>query len=189
MFSWRGRSLVTRLGLTVAIAALAAPAANAKVIAGYSDVPSHLRGKPVFIAGYSDVPSQFRGKAAFVPGVTDFPSRLVGEPRSEFIPGVTDVPSRIVGAQNVAKGEYGMPRAMPSDYATAGVALDGETARATGRGQRPLAPRGGNAVVASSDRFDWADAGIGAGVGGAVLLLAAAAALAARQQRERLVQA
>jgi hypothetical protein len=186
MSNRRGRLLVKRLGLAVAVAALAAPAANAKIIPGYSDVPSHLRGKPVFIAGYSDVPSQLRGKAAFVPGVTDFPSRLVGEPRSEFIPGVTDVPSRIVGVQNVQKGEYGMPRAMPSDYANAGVAV-GETARATGRGMRPLPPQG--SVARSSERFDWADAGVGAGVGGAVLLLAAAAALAARQQRTKLAHA
>jgi hypothetical protein len=166
MFTWRRRLLVKRLGLAFAIAALAAPAANAKIIPGYSDVPSHLRGKAAFIPGYSDVPSHLRGKTT----------------SAEFIPGVTDFPSRLVGGAKVAKGEYGMPRAMPSDYAAAGVPVVDETARATGRGMRPLAPHGYRAGV-GSQTIDWADAGVGAGVGGAVLLLAGAAALAARRQR------
>jgi hypothetical protein len=70
----------------------------------------------------------------FQPGVTDFPSITAtvesgapGAPGS-FQPGVTDFPSAAAGEAVDA----GMPRAMPADYAAAGVDADGIVSHAPG---------------------------------------------------------
>jgi hypothetical protein len=62
-------------------------------------------------------------------------------------------------AAQLERGDYGMPRAMPVDY------------------QLALATAGG-------DGFDWADAGIGAGVAFGLVVLALAAAVTLRGGRK-----
>jgi hypothetical protein len=62
---------------------------------------------------------------------------------------------------DIKAGDYGMPRAMPADYAVA-------------RGnEQPL--------TVSTPSFNWSDAGIGAGLAFAAILLAGAGALSVRQ--------
>ena len=102
------------------------------------------------------------------------------------------------GATNaVQAGEYGMPTAMPSDYAanrgdrielarlqdrgtdTSLRGLDGiENVRVEPRGlDKPVL------VVSDGSSFDWGDAGIGAGLAFAAILLGGAAALGVRQSQ------
>jgi hypothetical protein len=83
-------------------------------------------------------------------------------------------------------GEYGMPRAMPSDYAAhfAAQIEPGDYGM-----PRPLPADYELAFrTTGGDTFDWADAGIGAGAAFGLVLLAAAAALTLRGWR-RLEQA
>ena len=112
----------------------------------------------------------------FTPGVTDFPSRLAnGETSAKaFIPGVTDVPNALASAtsalsKRIISSDGAMPRAMPSDYITAGVELP------TARVPAGIAP-----VVA--DRFDWLDAGVGAAIAAGALVLIAGAGFATRSR-------
>ena len=78
-------------------------------------------------------------------------------------------------------GEYGMPRAMPSDYAAyfATQIEPGDYGM-----PRPL-PADYEPVgsPSSGSEFDWADAGIGAGAAIGLVLLALAAALTLRGGR------
>lgn len=89
-------------------------------------------------------------------------------------------------------GEYGAPRAMPSDYAghlgqlPRAMPADYGTLVEPGQYGMPRAlpadhePVGG---TAGGSGFDWADAGIGAGAAFGLVLLAAAAALTVRGRR------
>jgi hypothetical protein len=102
-----------------------------------------------------------------------------------FIAGVTDFPSK----SQVKAGDYGMPRAMPSDYALQrGDAI--EIARLHERNTvRPgdlienvrLQPRTVSTPQAVSTGFDWGDAGIGAGILLGFVLVGGAAFYATRQ--------
>jgi hypothetical protein len=102
-----------------------------------------------------------------------------------FIAGVTDFPSK----SQVKAGDYGMPRAMPSDYALQrGDAI--EIARLHERNTvRPgdlienvrLQPRTVSTPQAVSTGFDWGDAGIGAGILLGLVLVGGAAFYATRQ--------
>jgi hypothetical protein len=138
--------LVKRIALGLAIAAFAAPVAQAKV-----DEGSSVQGN---------------GYQAFV---SDFPS----------------------STQSVNASDYGMPRALPSDYALASrdVRADppGQTVNNIGRDLRADPPGqtvsdigniGEPQAVAAS--FDWKDAGIGAGLAIGLVLLGWGAALATR---------
>jgi hypothetical protein len=135
-----------------------------------------------------------------------------GATKAEYIPFVTDFPrgNTAPHGETIQAGEYGMPRAMPTDYAAnrgdrielarlndrggSDVrGLDGvENVRVEPRGDvRGLdgvenvrvEPRGLDKPVLVSDTrsFDWGDAGIGAGLAFAAILLAGAAALSVRQ--------
>ena len=74
------------------------------------------------------------------------------------------------GTQAVTAGEFGMPRAMPSDYVLRRDPV--ELVRSQHRST-------GNDIVAAS--FDWKDAGIGAGLALGLVLLGWGAALAMRR--------
>jgi hypothetical protein len=98
------------------------------------------------------------------------------------------------GATNaVQAGEYGMPTAMPSDYAAnRGDRIElarlqdrtGSDLRAGDRVENVrVEPRGLDkpVLVVNDSSFNWSDAGIGAGLAFAAILLAGAAALGVRQ--------
>ena len=132
--------LVKRIALSLAIAAFAAPVAQARMDEG-SSVPSN-------------------GYQAFM---TDFPS-----------------------STQVNASDYGMPRALPADYALAsGDQIEVVRAQPNGTSIDKVEfvrtqPRsiGDPQVVAAG--FDWKDAGIGAGLILALLALGGGAALATR---------
>jgi hypothetical protein len=102
-----------------------------------------------------------------------------------FVAGVSDFPSKV----QVKAGDYGMPRAMPSDYALQrGDSI--EIARLHERNTvRPgdlienvrLQPRTVSTPQAVSAGFDWGDAGIGAGILLGLVLVGGAAFYATRQ--------
>jgi hypothetical protein len=119
-----------------------------------------------------------------------------GATKAEYIPFVTDFPrtNTVSHGETIQSGEYGMPTAMPSDYAANRVdrielarlqnrtsndvrGLDGvENVRVEPRGlDKPVL------VVSDGSSIDWGDAGIGAGLAFAAILLAGAAALGVRQ--------
>jgi hypothetical protein len=89
-----------------------------------------------------------------------------------FVPFVTDFP-RYESTSNVNAGDYGMPRAMPNDYA-----LQRGDAIEVARTHERIAVRDGDLIenvrleprsvstpqLVSSPGFDWSDAGIGAGL-------------------------
>ena len=130
---------IKRIALGFAIAAIAAPVAQAKIDEGSS--------------------VQANGYQAFV---TDFPSSQVNA------------------------SDYGMPRAMPVDYAVnRGDQIEVVRALPSGSPSDKIEfvrtqPRsiGGPQVVAAG--FDWKDAGIGAGLALTLVLLGVGAALASR---------
>jgi hypothetical protein len=102
-----------------------------------------------------------------------------------FVAGVTDFPSK----SQLKTGDYGMPRAMPSDYALQrGDSI--EIARLHERNTvRPgdlienvrLQPRTVSTPQVASTGFDWGDAGIGAGILLGLVLVGGAAFYATRQ--------
>jgi hypothetical protein len=119
-----------------------------------------------------------------------------GATKAEFIPFVTDFPRANTAAhgETLQGGEYGMPTAMPSDYAAnRGDRIElarlnervGSDLRASDRVENVrVEPRGLDKpvlVVSDNGSLDWGDAGIGAGLAFAAILLAGAAALSVRQ--------
>jgi hypothetical protein len=97
-----------------------------------------------------------------------------------YVPFVTDFPKYEL-QQSVKAGDYGMPRAMPNDYALLrGDAI--EVARTHPRSvvsadieNVRLQPRTTSTPEVVSAGFDWGDAGIGAGVVFGLLLIGGAA--------------
>jgi hypothetical protein len=169
--------LVKRIALGLAVAAVAAPVAQAKVDEGSS--------------------IQANGYQAFV---TDFPSAQVnasdyGMPRAmpvdyavnrgDQIELVRVEQPRSTG-DNFVAADYGMPRAMPNDYAFASgdqIEVVRAQPKATSSDNIEFVrtqPRSisGPQVVAAG--FDWKDAGIGAGLAIGLVLLGWGAALATR---------
>jgi hypothetical protein len=131
--------LIKRIALGLAIAAVAAPVAQAKVDEGSS--------------------VQANGYQAFV---TDFPSSQVNA------------------------SDYGMPRAMPVDYAVnRGDQIEVVRALPSSSPSDKIEfvrtqPRSIGEPQVVSAGFDWKDAGIGAGLALALVLLGGGAALASR---------
>jgi hypothetical protein len=130
---------IKRIALGLAIAAVAAPVAQAKVDEGSS--------------------VQANGYQSFV---TDFPSSQVNA------------------------SAYGMPRAMPVDYAVnRGDQIEVVRALPSGSPSDKIEfvrtqPRSIGEPQVVSAGFDWKDAGIGAGLALALVLLGGGAALASR---------
>lgn len=134
--------IIKRIALGLAVAAVAAPAAQAQL-----DEGSSLKGE------------------SYQAFVTDFPSLKT----------------------SVKVGEYGMPRAMPSDYAaTRGDQI--EVIRSQPRNVSSdriefvrTQPRSvGQPQLVAAPGFDWGDAGVGAGIALALVLLAGGATVATR---------
>ena len=154
---WKARALVA----TCALVCAAPIAAAGDFTPGVTDFPSRLTGSET-------------STERFVPGVTDFPSYVADDRVAErFVAGVTDVPNAFASAgstpsKQIVSNEYGMPRAMPSDYAAAGVELP--------------TPRVPATMTPAVDRFDWRDAGVGAAIAAGALALAAGAALIGRNR-------
>ena len=118
-----------------------------------------------------------------------------GATKAEYIPFVTDFGGGNTASQGngVESGQYGLPTAMPSDYA-ANRSDRIELARLNERVSTDLRasdrvenvrvePRGLDkpVLVVSDTSINWGDAGIGAGLAFAAILLAGAAALGVRQ--------
>jgi hypothetical protein len=108
---------------------------------------------------------------------------------NKYVPFVTDFPS-VQSTVKVNAADYGMPRAMPSDYAVQrGDSI--EVARTHPRNEvragdlienARLAPRSvSTPQLVSSPGFDWSDAGIGAGLALALVLVGGAAYIGTRQ--------
>jgi hypothetical protein len=105
--------------------------------------------------------------------------------KSDFVAGVTDFPSYAT----LKAGDYGMPRAMPSDYALQrGDSI--EVARLNPRSTlrtndliekvRVAPSEVSTPQIVASPGFDWSDAGIGAGLALGLVLLGAGAVRATR---------
>ncbi len=176
---------IKRIALGLAIAAVAAPVAQAKV------------DESSIVQAHTYQPVQAQGYQAFA---TDFPSSQVNASNEAVKPipyrwpssgdalkgiayrqFVTDFPSSQVNAS-----EYGMPRAMPVDYAVnRGDQIEVVRALPSGSPSDKIEfvrtqPRSIGEPQVVSAGFDWKDAGIGAGLALALVLLGAGAALASR---------
>ena len=121
-------------------------------------------------------------------GINGQPNSTAEISGNAYVPFVTDFPK--VSSVNVKAGDYGMPRAMPNDYALqSGSAI--EIARTHPRNvvrdselieNARLAPRSvSTPQLVSSPGFDWSDAGIGAGLALVLVLAGGAAYLSTRR--------
>jgi hypothetical protein len=177
--------IIKRIALGFAVAALVAPAA------AQARVDEGIKGQP-----------NKASEAQYIPFVTDFPSYASNSVQDV----VRDWPGVTPGSySNVEATDYGMPRAMPSDYAaqrgdqieilrTQPRSTQGYLLRRDGNAvdtnpvlhssdlieNTRLAPRGSGEIVASSG-FDWGVAGIAAGIVAAILVLGGMAVRATRQ--------
>ncbi len=176
---------IKRIALGLAIAAVAAPVAQAKVDES-SIVQAHTY-QPVQAQGYQAFATDFpslqvnASNEAVKPIPYRWPSSgdaLKGIAYRQF---VTDFPSSQVNAS-----DYGMPRAMPVDYAVnRGDQIEVVRALPSGSPSDKIEfvrtqPRSIGEPQVVSAGFDWKDAGIGAGLALALVLLGAGAALASR---------
>ena len=153
---------IKRIALGLAIAAVAAPVAQARVDEGVQSQPS--ASNQVFKV----IPYRWPSSGDALNGIA----------YQQF---VTDFPSSQVNAS-----DYGMPRAMPVDYAlNRGDQIEVVRALPSGSPTDKIEfvrtqPRSIGEPQVVSAGFDWKDAGIGAGLTLALVLLGAGAALASR---------
>ena len=153
---------IKRFALGLAIAAIAAPVAQARIDEGSS----------VQASGYQSFATDFPYQS---PSSGDAPQGIAYR---QF---VTDFPSSQVNAS-----DYGMPRAMPVDYAlNRGDQIEVVRALPSGSPSDKIEfvrtqPRSIGEPQVVSAGFDWKDAGIGAGLALALVLLGGGAALASR---------
>jgi hypothetical protein len=147
--------IIKRIALGFAVAALAAPAAaQARVDEGGNGQPNAA----------SEI-----GVVTTAPGVLKPGDVAVNS--NGFIPFVTDFPS-LKSTVKVDAGDYGMPRAMPSDYALQrgdSIEIARTQPRSTLRTSDVIenvrvSPRDSGSTVEASPGLDWSDAGIGAGL-------------------------
>ena len=173
--------LIKRIALGLAIAAFAAPVAQARVDEGSSSATQTVN------AGDYGMPRAMPSDYALASG--DLIEVVRAQPKANPLDKIELVrveQPRSTGSEFVA-ADYGMPRAMPHDYAlSSGDQI--EVVRAQPRGNPSdkiefvrTQPRstGEPQVVAAG--FDWNDAGIGAGLALGVVLLAGGAVLATRR--------
>ena len=171
MRKWKRNWIVKRMVLGFAVAALVVPAtAQARVDEGGIGQPNSVSEIGVKAnKAQIDFASQSQVKA-YVPFVTDFP--------------------KYESTVKVNAGDYGMPRAMPTDYA-----LQRGDAIEVARTHERTAVRDGDLIenvrleprsvstpqLVSSPGFDWSDAGIGAGLLLGLMLVGGAAFYGTRQ--------
>src|SRR4051812_26467658 len=168
---------IKRFALGFAIAAIAAPVAQAKIDEGSSVQANGYQG---FVTDFPS--SQVNASNEVVKAIPyRWPSSgdaLKGIAYRQF---VTDFPSSQVNAS-----DYGMPRAMPVDYAVnRGDQIEVIRALPSGSPSDKIEfvrtqPRSIGEPQVVSAGFDWKDAGIGAGLALALVLLGGGAALASR---------
>jgi hypothetical protein len=184
---------IKRIALGLAIAAFAAPVAQAKVDEGPAVQSNGFQAFVTDFPSYSTVNAGDYGMPRALP--SDY-----AQARNDQIEVVRSL-HRSTGSDIIA-ADYGMPRAMPNDYALSsgdqievvratprGTASDKiEFVRAQPReiGEPQLASRFARPNATTGDQLaswnvDWQDAGIGAGLALALLLLGGGAALASRQ--------
>ena len=171
--------LVKRIALGLAIAAVAAPVAQARVDEGSS---AQGNGYQAFV---SDFPSSTQSVNASDYGMPRALPSDYAQIRGDQIE-LVRVQPRSTGSEFVA-ADYGMPRAMPNDYAlSSGDQI--EVVRAQPRGTSSdniefvrTQPRSIGEPQVVSAGFDWKDAGIGAGLALALVLLSGGAVLATRR--------
>jgi hypothetical protein len=130
--------------------------------------------------------------SAYVPFATDFPksevtSNVQAGSGKVSIEDVRLNPRSTTSEQVVKAGDYGMPRAMPNDYALQRGDMI-EVARTHARNvvsadieNVRLNPRTVSTPEVVSAGFDWGDAGIGAGIILGLVLVGGAAFIATRQ--------
>jgi hypothetical protein len=155
---------IKRIALGLAIAAVAAPVAQARVDEGIQGQPNAVNEsfKPIPYRWPSSADEVVLKGVAYQPFVTDFPSPQVNA------------------------SDYGMPRAMPVDYAVnRGDQIEVIRALPSGSPSDKIEfvrtqPRSIGEPEIVSASFDWKDAGIGAGLVLALVLLGGGAALASR---------
>ena len=152
---------IKRIALGLAIAAFAAPVAQAKVDEGSTP---QARTESSIVQAHTYQPVQAGSDGVYQQFATDFPST----------------------ANLVDASDYGMPRATPQDYAISRGDLI-EVVRSTPNGTSSdkiefvrTQPRSIGEPQVVSAGFDWKDAGIGAGLALALVLLGGGAALASR---------
>lgn len=170
---------IKRIALGLAIAAFAAPVAQAKLDEGSS---VQANGYQAFVSDFPSHPtSTVNADQLGWPGVN--PSDYAEVQTVAYQPFATDFPSN---ANLVDASDYGMPRATPQDYAVSRGDLI-EVVRSTPNGTSSdkiefvrTQPRSIGEPQAVSAGFDWKDAGIGAGVILALVFLGGGAALASR---------
>jgi hypothetical protein len=155
---------IKRLALGLAIAAIAAPVAQARVDEGVQGQPNAANEVVKAIPYRWPSSADAKKGIAYQQFVTDFPSY----------------------ANVVDASDYGMPRAMPVDYAVnRGDQIEVVRALPSGSSSDKIEfvrtqPRSIGEPQLVSAGFDWKDAGIGAGLALALVLLGVGAALASR---------
>ena len=146
--------MLRRIALAFAVAAVAAPTAQA--------VPLEPGAT----------------SAEFIPWVTDFPSpNVAARGQSDFNPGAMHMP-------RVTPTDYAIARGDGIELARlAGRGKGADVRSLDGVENVRIEPRGSGETVltGSPSSFDWGDAGIGAGLAFAAILLAGASALSVRQ--------
>jgi hypothetical protein len=168
---------IKRIALGLAVAAIAAPVAQARVDEGSSVQSNGYQAFVTDFPSYSTVNASDYGMPRAMP--SDY--ALVRGDQIEVVRSL----HRSTGSDVVA-ADYGMPRAMPNDYAlSSGDQI--EAVRATPRGTSSdkiefvrTQPREIGQPQVISAGFNWDDAAIGAGLVLGLLLLGWGAALATR---------
>jgi hypothetical protein len=172
--------LIKRIALGLAIAAFAAPVAQAKLDEGSSSGQSN--GYQSFV---TDFPSSAQTVNASDYGMPRALPSDYAQVRGDKIELVRVEQPRSTG-DNIVAADYGMPRAMPSDYALASgdqIEVVRGLPQATSSDNIEFVrtqPRsiGEPQVVAAG--FDWNDAAVGGGLALGLVLLGWGAALASR---------
>jgi hypothetical protein len=186
--------LIRRIALGFAVAAVAAPVAQAKVDEGSSQSGT---GYTAFVSDFPSVASSVKAIAhrsvVTVPPSTvkagdyGMPRALPSDyaiARGDQIELVRSQP-RSTGSDIVA-ADYGMPRALPSDYALSkGDQIEVVRSQPKGSSSDKIEfvrsqPRSTGPELVASSTFNWDDAAGGAGLALALVLLGGGAALASR---------
>jgi hypothetical protein len=183
----RNNWIIRRFALAFAVAAVAAPTAQARVDEAGGFTSASVRGE------YIKAGSQSSSKQ-YIPGVSDFPSAIATTEyvagMQNYVAGVTDFPKAITSAK-IGGTPVGMPHAGLNDYLRSrdGVELVRVAPRSTARSfdgieNVRVEPRTVESPsLVASPGFEWRDAGIGAGVALLLVALGGGALLASRNAK------